>query len=256
VRANVFHVVVQERQRYAQKLLITVWLLVQVVLLAGITVPTRRARPATAPLKNRRRAKAEQSEKPTPSNITRRRSRVAERRFEDAHQLRLPGQARVFTGEFPAGRHGGLLADAQKSSRRPLVREIRANLASAEYYAGWLMRLEGAATEEWMAETESARQHFRLLAEQAQQHGAKALATDYQKNLEAVIRLELMDLSELKGLPLPKQCQNCSNCSGKCRRQRESNCKNPGNKPGDVREKISEEKQKGAGRSGREGSRS
>jgi tetratricopeptide (TPR) repeat protein len=174
------------------------------------------------------------------------------------YQLRLAqANARICTGELPEAKADleTLLADAQKNhAPAALVDEVRASLASAEYYAGWLMRLEGAATEEWMAETESARQHFRLLAEKTQAHGTKALATDYQKNLESVIRLELMDLSELKGLPLPKQCQNCSNCSGKCRKQRESNCKNPGNKAGDVREKISEQKQQGAGKSGREGS--
>jgi hypothetical protein len=173
------------------------------------------------------------------------------------YQLRLAqAKARIYTGELPEAKADldGLLADAQKNNvDAQLVDEIRANLASTEYYAGWLMRLEGAAVEEWMAETESARQHFRLLAEQAQQGKDAKLALDYQKNLEAVIRLELMDLSELKGLPLPKQCQNCSNCSGKCRKQRESNCKG-GNKAGDVREKISEQKQQGAGRSSREGS--
>jgi hypothetical protein len=114
------------------------------------------------------------------------------------------------------------------------------------------MRLEGATNAEWMAETESSRQHFRLLSENAQKPGDPTLASDFQKNLEAVIRLELMDLSELKALPLPKQCKNCSNCSSKCRKQRESNCKKPGESK-DVREKISERKSKNAGKSGREG---
>src|SRR5262249_46618969 len=132
---------------------------------------------------------------------------------EQRYQIRLAAaKARMFSGELPEAKADmeGLLADAQKNSAdASLVREIRANLASAEYYAGWLMRLEGAATEEWMAETESSRQHFRLLAEQAQSQRTAgpqtvaSLATDHQKNLESVIRLELMDLSELKGLPLP-----------------------------------------------------
>jgi hypothetical protein len=39
-----------------------------------------------------------------------------------------------------------------------------------------------------------------------------------------------MDLSELQGLPLPKKCQGCKNCSQKCRSQKESRCKNPGDK--------------------------
>jgi hypothetical protein len=99
-------------------------------------------------------------------------------------------------------------------------------LASAQYYAGWLMRLEGATTQEWLAETEQSRQNFRLLAEQTEKD--TVISEGYRKNLEAVIRLERMDLSELQGLPLPKQCQGCKNCSQKCRSQRESQCKNPG----------------------------
>jgi hypothetical protein len=169
-------------------------------------------------------------------------------------QLRLAqAKARMFSGELPEAMADmeGLLTDLLKNNAdAALTREVRANLGSAQYYAGWLMRLEGAATEEWMAETESARQHFRLLAEQT--HGNETQATDYQKNLEAVVRLQLMDLSELKALPLPKQCQNCSNCSSKCRKQRESNCKKPGESK-DIREKISEQKQQGAGNSRREG---
>src|SRR5215470_19533545 len=79
-----------------------------------------------------------------------------------------------------------------------------------------------------MMETELARQNFRLLAEESQKE--PALRLDYEKNLEATIRLERMDLSELQGLPLPKQCQGCKNCSQKCRSQRASKCQNPSEK--------------------------
>jgi len=173
------------------------------------------------------------------------------------YALRLAqARARVMTGELPEAKADldGLLADMLKGQAAPaLTREVRTELAAAEYHAGWLMRLEGAATDEWMVETESARQHFRLLAEASRKQGQATLATGFQKNLEAVIRLELMDLNELKALPLPKQCQNCGNCSSKCRKQRESNCKQPGESK-DVREKISEQKSKNAGKTGREGS--
>jgi hypothetical protein len=46
------------------------------------------------------------------------------------------------------------------------IDEVRANVGTASYYAAWLMRLEGAAREEWTAEAENARQHFRLLSEE------------------------------------------------------------------------------------------
>jgi hypothetical protein len=244
-----------------KKLLIAVWLLVPVVLLAVHYGPGQKSLArdrAAEKIAAAQKAALAENWAGAVELYSEALALLPNDDLKTRHQLRLTqANARIYTGELPEAKADleTLLADAQKNhTPATLVDEIRANLASAEYYASWLMRLEGAATEEWMAETESARQHFRLLAEQTQAHGTKALATDYQKNLEAAIRLELMDLSELKGLPLPKQCQNCSNCSGKCRKQRESNCKNPGNKTGDVREKISEQKQQGAGKSGREGS--
>jgi hypothetical protein len=134
--------------------------------------------------------------------------------------------ARMFAGQLPEAmvEMEGLLTEMIKDKAAPAqIREVRGTLASAQYYAGWLMRLEGATTEEWLAETEQSRQHFRLLAEETAQD--RTTSTGYQKNLEAVIRLERMDLSELQALPLPKQCQGCKNCSQKCRSQRESKCK-------------------------------
>ena len=244
-----------------KRLLIGVWLLIPIVLLAVHYGPGQRgiARDRTAEKLALAQA-AEKTEAWTDA-MQHYADALAALPSTDAkqrYQIRLAAaKARMFSGELPEAKADleGLLADAQKSGAdASLVREIRANLASAEYYAGWLMRLEGATTEEWMAETESSRQHFRLLAEQTQSQPAASLTTDYQKNLEAVIRLELMDLSELKALPLPKQCKNCSNCSSKCRKQRESACKNPGNaKSEDAREKITKEKQQGAGKSSREG---
>ena len=90
-------------------------------------------------------------------------------------------------------------------------------------------RFEGDRIEQ----TENARHNFRLLPEQTQgvQQGT---AENYAKNLEAVIRLERMDLSELQGLPLPKQCQGCKDCSQKCRGQKASRCQQP-KEPKDAR---------------------
>jgi hypothetical protein len=144
--------------------------------------------------------------------------------------------ARMFSGDLPEAilELESLLTDMLKgNSSAGAVREVRGTLASAQYYAGWLMRLEGAAAAEWTLQTEQARQNFRLLAEQTRKD--PALSLDYEKNLEATIRLERMDLSELQGLPLPKQCQGCKNCSQKCRSQRESKCKNEGEQKKDAR---------------------
>jgi len=141
---------------------------------------------------------------------------------------RAHANARMYSGQLPEAitELEGLLADMLRLNASPeQSREVRATLGAAEYYAGWLMRLEGATPEEWLAETEQARQNFRLLAEQTQRSPAQSL--EYKKNLEATIRLERMDLSELQALPLPKQCQGCKNCSQKCRSQRASKCKDP-----------------------------
>ena len=52
--------------------------------------------------------------------------------------------------------------------------------------------------------------------------GRTASAKKHREDLESVIRLARMDLGELQGLDLPKQCSNCK--SGQC--------KKPGKKPG------------------------
>jgi len=87
----------------------------------------------------------------------------------------------------------GFLADA---------RSVKAN---TQYYMTWLMRLEGVGREVWEPEIESARQLYKLLAEQARDRRDSKAARHHQEDLEAAIRLARMDLSELQGLPLPSQ---------------------------------------------------
>ena len=145
--------------------------------------------------------------------------------------------ARVFTGQLPEAMRDMevLLGDVQKGSgEKALQADVRQSLATAQYYAGWLMRLEGATREEWTVEVDQARQNFRLLAEEARTAGSPRVE-EHEKNLESVIRLARMDLAELQGLPLPKQCQGCKNCSQTCRSQRESKNKQPSEQPKDAR---------------------
>jgi hypothetical protein len=172
---------------------------------------------------------------------------------EPRFKIRLAhAKARMRAGELPEATLDaeGLLEDATAAKvGAELVKEIRTTVGTMHYYLAWLMRLEGAGAEEWTLETEQARQHFRLLAEDAKSAG-DAKAEDHQKNLEAVIRLARMDLSELKGLPLPKECQGNCDCSGKCRKQREARIK-VAKKPGDAREKVAEDKKQNAGQGNR-----
>jgi hypothetical protein len=129
-------------------------------------------------------------------------------------QLRLAqARTRMYTGELPEAIEDmqSLLTDIQRGhANRELEREVRRTL-------------ESAPAEEWLLPVEEARQHFRLLAEETQDPRA---VVNYKKNLEATIRLERMDLSELQGLPLPKFCSACKNVSQKCRSQRQSKGEN------------------------------
>ena len=146
-------------------------------------------------------------------------------------QLRLAqARTRMWTGDLPEAISDleTLLTEAQRSGAdKAFQGEVRASLAGGQYYEGWLMRLEGAPAEEWLQPVEASRQNFRLLAENTSD---SKLAADYKKNLEATIRLERMDLSELQGQPLPKKCSGCKNVSQKCRSQSQAKCENKGEK--------------------------
>ncbi len=85
------------------------------------------------------------------------------------------------------------------------LREARRALASSEYYMTWLMRLEGLGRDEWEPRIESARQLYKLLAEEAAERGDGDAVERGQEDLESAIRLARMDLTELQGLPLPGQ---------------------------------------------------
>ncbi len=153
-----------------------------------------------------------------------------------------------------------LLAELEEGGQSDpdLAASVRHELATASYYAAWLMRLEGATAEEWKPETERARQQFRLLAERSQQAGDGS-EESFKENLEATIRLERMDLSVLKARPLPKNCPSCKNLSQRKRKQCQSRCQGQGKKKGekkkdgnqDVRRRLVEER--GAGINEREG---
>ncbi len=108
-----------------------------------------------------------------------------------------------------------------------LLNEAREALANTQYYVTWLMRLEGFGREEWEPEIEAARQTYTLLAEHAEADGDQETAERHLEDLESAIRLARMDLGELEGLDLPKQCQGC--CSG--------DCQGKGKKPGDGKKK-------------------
>lgn len=128
----------------------------------------------------------------------------------ESRRIRLEmAQAKMNASRLPEAHSDlkGLLDELiQDESQDPkLEKQVRESLAGSQSYMTWLMRLEGAATAEWEPEIESARQNFRMLAEEAETAGESDRARRQRENLEATIRLARLDLTDLQGLPLPNQ---------------------------------------------------
>jgi hypothetical protein len=158
-------------------------------------------------------------------------------RIADARRIRLQrAKVQMFGHQLPEA--NAALRDLvdqiedDKTAEPQLGDEARDALANAQYYMTWLMRLEGLGAQEWEPEIESARQTYRMLAEKDEAKGDQESAHRHREDLESVIRLARMDLGDLQGLDLPKQCQNCK--SGQC--------KKPGKKPGNKQSKDAEKK--------------
>jgi hypothetical protein len=135
---------------------------------------------------------------------------VGDERVDIARVLRLErDKAQMLCSKLPDARHDleQLVDDLQAdpSADPKLLTEARDALANSQYYTTWLMRLEGAPREEWEPEIEASRQNYKLLAEAAERSGSPEAAKKVAEDLEAAVRLERMDLSELQGLPLPSQ---------------------------------------------------
>jgi hypothetical protein len=130
--------------------------------------------------------------------------------IDQARRIRLARARALVDGhQLPAG-HRDLEALYQELSEDPAAEPATLNatreaLASAKYYRTWLMRLEGQTREVWEPEIESARQHFRHLAELNSNVMTAADRKRCQEGLESAIKLARMDLAELQGLPLPSQ---------------------------------------------------
>jgi len=171
--------------------------------------------------------------------------KLADQLYQDAdqtigaqdHQLKLRldlarVRTRLHTGEAVAAIDGvdKLLDDAATATMpTDFQREAHELAARVHYYAGWVMRLEGAKRELWMEEAELARQNFRLLSE----HFAGSIEEqrrNQKEDLESAVQLQRLSLTELMARPLPKEGrsmsgQGLSEQMGKRRGQR-------GNKPG------------------------
>jgi hypothetical protein len=198
----------------------------------------------------------------------------------------VQANALIESGDLVAGQDQlqSLIEQMEQQTPRntKVLTSARHMLATSAYYAAWMMRLEGAETEDWLQEAERARQQFRWIAESAdiesaqgnqdqttgdQATGDQALSEERKtaaENLEATIRLEQMDLSTLSARPLPKNC--CSNCKNTCQKKRkQAACKSKGKQdgksgqpkkeePDDAREEIKESNDAGMNNANKIGS--
>ena len=131
-------------------------------------------------------------------------------RTAEARKIRLEkAKAQMLARQLPDA-HAELrtLVDeltAEPNADPQALAEAKSTYANSQYYMTWLMRLEGLARDQWEPEIEAARQAYKMLAEEAEKRGDTAAAKKHGEDLEAAIRMERMELSELQGLPLPSQ---------------------------------------------------
>lgn len=133
----------------------------------------------------------------------------AERKAE-VRSIRLErAKAMMLAGKLPEAQADltALVDDLQEDGTADAnkLAEARSVLANSQYYMTWLMRLEGLGRDVWEPEIESARQTYKLLAEQADKRGDVKAAQAHREDLESAIRLARMELADLEGLPLPSQ---------------------------------------------------
>lgn len=131
-------------------------------------------------------------------------------RPHEMRSIRLErAKAQMFLSQLPQVRRDleGLVEElaTDPSADAALLADARGTLANSKYYMTWLLRLEGAAREEWEKEIESSRQIYKLLAEQAESQGDSKAAGRAKEDLESAVKLARADLRDLQGLPLPSQ---------------------------------------------------
>lgn len=153
----------------------------------------------------------------------------------ESRKIRLQrDKAMMFDGQLPDAYLDlqALLGELQAEEKPDpeLLKQTRSAMANAEYYVTWSLRLEGVGKEGWEPIIESSRQNYRLLAENAAESGDQSELKEQQENLEAVIRLANLDLTDLQGMPIPKQCKCKGCCSGVCNGKKPSKKKGNGKK--------------------------
>ena len=147
-----------------KKILFTLWLLVPVVMLAYHFGPGQERLETERAAKKIAEARVFEAAEQWPEAVQAWADALAATPADNTaqrFQIRLAhDNARIYAGELPEAMDDmeKLLAEAQSAKTDTgLQKEVRSSLASARYYTAWLMRLEGAAKEEWLVQAESAR---------------------------------------------------------------------------------------------------
>jgi hypothetical protein len=137
-------------------------------------------------------------------------AQVPETYIHQSRQIRLElAKVQMFNKKLPdANKELKQLVEdltSDKNADQALLAESRSAMANSQYYITWLMRLEGLPREQWEPEIETARQTYRLLAEESACCGDNDSLLRHQEDLESAVKLARMDLKDLQGLPLPSQ---------------------------------------------------
>jgi hypothetical protein len=163
---------------------------------------------------------------------------LSEGRVDAVRRIRLKrAKVQMFAHQLPEANAAlSELVDQlqdDKTASPALRDEAREAQANVQYYMTWLRRLEGLGADEWEPDIESARQTYRLLAEQAESAGDQTSAKRHREDLESAIRLARLDIGELQGLTIPSQCQGCK--SGQCKKAGNSKKMGKGEQKKDAR---------------------
>ena len=137
--------------------------------------------------------------------------KLAKEREREIQRIRLEKAKALFSSQQnPTARTeleallDELTGEQQGSQDQLLIADTREALAASQFYMTWLMRIEGLPRETWEPEAARARQNYQVLAESAQKIGG-TVEKKAKEDLEAAVRLALVDLDDLQGLPLPSQ---------------------------------------------------
>lgn len=193
-----------------RKILILIWLLIPIAAMAYHLGPGQREivlDVADSAIHKAEDHQAKEKWTEAVAEYERALSLLPETEREANWRLRIEkAKAQMMASELPAANKDlKALVDelqAEKEVDAKILADARAAMANSQYYRTWLMRLEGLPRETWEPEIESARQTYKLLAENTSDANQQK---KLKEDLESSIRLAHMDLKDLQGLPLPSQ---------------------------------------------------